>query len=164
MTSESEAGTNWSAFIQALRAAVPSAERYLDADKELFGDEWEPPDTPGMWWATVGLEVLADDLLASDADSFWPELFGFVEVASEVRARLSKADRDADVTHLDSFLAAGVICDVTRRSETLERLLPLMGRYAVMAAHYEVGYHDRVHEDWGGQDIDWRSGGASTRR
>ena len=89
----------------------------------------------------------------------WRRLFQVVEIAVQVQL-LIYGDRTygRDWVTLDAFGPAGVICDATRDSWSLARLLRWMGPLTTECAREEVGAHTRSR-GFDESAIDWRPAG-----
>ena len=163
----------WLPSLEALLALAPGVRDLLETShqlEEVYGrgdlGDGEVLKPVGVWFALT-LAVMDAGKPRLDLRDFWRSYLAYVELAAESEDELRRLsadpDDDEDVRVLNSFVDAGVICDITRDRDGFLALLPYLGPRLVSAAHREVGVHGRVSDDWGGRDIDWSRGGTEFR-
>ena len=123
-------------------------------------DEEAPPMTLGA----VGLEAVLNLFDTNDqpqlVDTVWPRMLQVVELAVRV-ADILDADetREDDATTVGGFATAGILCDATRKTASIQILLPWLGPHSVEAAQDEMEAHS-LSRGFGVDDVDWSNAGS----
>ena len=145
----------WQRLVNESIRLVPELAAWLwDAEATTVG--------PGDVWWTIVDRGLDEDYFPRDLETgVWQRILKLVEwILRAAEVLRTDGGDDDDLVVLGSFTEAGVLCDLTRNRDGLERLTPWMGPAAIIAARREVEAHQHSR-GWDCEAVDWSSSAAA---